>query len=106
MPIMLRKVLADELGKVDVTFELPPTVIGETAAVAGEFNAWSVDANPMARGADGAFRTTLTLEIGRHYRFRYVIDGVEWVNAWDADEYVPNGHGGDDSVVRTDNVGE
>jgi len=87
-----------------VTFELTPSVLAESAAVAGEFNGWSTDANPMERGEDGVFRATLELEVGRHYRFRYVIDGERWVNAWDADDYLPNHYGGDDSVVRTDDV--
>jgi hypothetical protein len=33
------------------------------------------------------------------YRFRYLVDGRSWENDWAADLYVPNGYGGDDSVV-------
>jgi 1,4-alpha-glucan branching enzyme len=102
---MLRKVLGDKLGTVEVTFELTPAV-ADSAAVVGDFNGWSIEADPMERGDDGSFRRTIQLELGRQYRFRYVIDGERWVNAWDADDYVPNDHGGDDSVVRTDDVGE
>ena len=36
---------------------------------------------------------------GRAYRFRYLLDGHRWENDWDADAYVPNGFGSDDSVV-------
>jgi 1,4-alpha-glucan branching enzyme len=103
---MLKKVLGEKLGTVEVTFELTPAVVAGSAAVVGDFNDWSVDADPMERGDDGAFRRTIELELGRQYRFRYVIDGERWVNAWDADDYVPNDYGGDDSVVRTDDVGE
>jgi 1,4-alpha-glucan branching enzyme len=101
---MLKKVRGDRLGTIQVTFELMPSVLAESAAVVGEFNGWSVEANPMERGDDGAFRTTIQLDVGRRYRFRYVIDGERWVNAWDADDYAPNDYGGDDSVVRTDDV--
>ena len=103
---MLKKVRGDRLGTVEVTFELTPGVAARSAAVVGEFNEWSVDANPMQRGDDGVFRATVEMELGRQYRFRYVLDGVQWINAWDADDYAPNDHGGDDSVVRTDDVGD
>ena len=70
-------------------------------AIAGDFNDWSVDANPMTRRPDGSFDATMVLEPGREYRFRYVLDGDRWVNVWDADDYAPNAFGGEDSVVRT-----
>jgi len=103
---VIKKVLGDELGTVAVTFALDPGVAAEEVAVAGDFNDWSVDATPMTRRADGSFDATIVLEIGRHYRFRYVLDGDRWVNAWDADDYASNAFGGEDSVVRTDDVGE
>jgi len=103
---VIRKVLGDELGTVVVTFGLEPGVVADAVAIAGDFNGWSVDGNPMVREADGSFHTSLVLEIGREYRFRYVLDGERWVNAWDADDYAPNDFGGEDSVVRTDDVGE
>ncbi len=103
---MIKKVLGDELGTVAVTFELDPGVAANTVALAGDFNGWSTDASPMARRPDGGFHITLVLEIGREYRFRYVLDGDRWVNVWDADDYAPNNFGGEDSVVRTDDVGD
>jgi 1,4-alpha-glucan branching enzyme len=103
---MLKKVRGDRLGTVEVTFELTRSVVAESAAVVGEFNKWSVEANPMERGDDGGFRTTIELEVGREYRFQYVVDGERWLNAWDADDYAPNDYGGEDSVVSTDEVGD
>jgi 1,4-alpha-glucan branching enzyme len=103
---MLKKVPGDELGTVDVTFELDGGVVADTAAVAGEFNDWSPSAGAMERGDDGVFRRTVTLDVGATYRFRYLLDGEQWVNAIDADGYLPNGYGGEDSVVRTDDIGE
>jgi len=44
-------------------------------------------------------RVTVVLEPGRHYRFRYLLDGARWENDWVADAYVANEYGGDDSVV-------
>ena len=103
---MIRKVPGDELGTVTVTFSLDPGVAADRVAVAGEFNGWSVDATPMTRREDGGFEATVVLEVGRAHRFRYVLDGERWVNAWDADDYEPNAFGGEDSIVRTDDVGE
>ena len=103
---MLRKMLGDELGTADVTFELHWTDGAERAAVAGEFNGWSPEANPMDRDGDGTFRTTIRLELGHQYRFRYVLDGERWLNDWEADAYADNEFGGDDSVVTTDDIGE
>ena len=103
---VIKKVLSDELGKVEVTFELDAGIAADSVTVAGDFNDWSEDADPMEREPDGRFRKTFLLDVGREYRFRYVLDGNRWVNAWDADDYAPNAFGGDDSVVRTDDVGE
>ena len=65
----------------------------------GEWNDWSADADVMRRDAEGGFSTTVDLEAGRAYRFRYLLDGERWDNDWAADAYLPNGFGGDDSVV-------
>jgi hypothetical protein len=84
---------------VQVTFALPGEVGADTVALCGEFDQWSADGIPLDRGSDGAWRTTVALEPGRSYRFRYLLDGERWENAWDADEYLPNGFGGTDSVI-------
>ena len=39
------------------------------------------------------------MAVGRRYRFRYLLDGRRWENDWEADDYVDNDHGGQDSVV-------
>jgi 1,4-alpha-glucan branching enzyme len=86
-------------GSCKVTFELPAEVGASEAYVCGEFNDWSRTATPLKRRKDGSFATTVTLEAGRHYRFRYLLSGNQWENDWDADDYLPNAFGGDDSVV-------
>jgi 1,4-alpha-glucan branching enzyme len=86
-------------GRASVTFTLDPRVGAQTAAVCGEWNHWSADAGAMRRDAKGGFSVTVDLEAGRIYRFRYLLDGERWDNDWAADAYLPNGFGGDDSVV-------
>src|SRR6476646_1077623 len=86
-------------GHVDVTFEVDPAVNAQRINLCGEFNDWSPDTHPMQRREDGGFTITLQLEPGRSYRFRYLLDGERWENAWAADDYVRNEYGGDDSLV-------
>jgi len=80
------------------TFRLPRIEGVESATVVGEFNDWSETANPMDLD-DAGFSTKIPLTPGRTYRFRYLLDGERWENDWNADAYVPNEFGGDDSVI-------
>ena len=86
-------------GRSSVTFVLDPLVEATRAAVCGEWDGWSTDAHPMEQAAEGGFRLTVELPAGRAYRFRYLLDGERWENDWAADAYVPNGFGGEDSLV-------
>jgi len=86
-------------GKASVTFTLDPRVGAETAAICGDWNDWSADADVMRRDDEGGFSLTLDLEAGQTYRFRYLLDDQRWENDWAADAYLPNSYGGDDSVV-------
>ena len=86
-------------GKARVTFTVDPRAGAQAAAVCGEWNGWSADADVMRSDAEGGFSVTVELDAGRAYRFRYLLDGQRWDNDWAADAYVANGFGGDDSVV-------
>jgi hypothetical protein len=86
-------------GTVAVTFILPAEVPATTVALCGEFNDWSPAATPLERRSDGSWRATVGLEPGRSYRYRFLLDGDRWENDSRADRYVPNAHGGTDSVV-------
>jgi 1,4-alpha-glucan branching enzyme len=85
--------------RASVTFTVDPRADARTAAVCGEWNEWSADADVMHRDAEGGFSVTVDLDAGRAYRFRYLLDGQRWDNDWAADAYVRNDFGGDDSVV-------
>ena len=63
-----------------VTFKIPAEKgnAAKTATVVGEFNNWSFTANPMKRLKNGAFTTTLDLDKGKAYQFRYVLDKNNW----------------------------
>jgi len=83
-----------------VTFYLPPEAPGHRVALCGEFNGWDTEAHPMRKKKDGSRYISLSLEAGRTYRYRFLIDGARWENDWDADEYRPNEFGTEDSVVN------
>jgi 1,4-alpha-glucan branching enzyme len=84
---------------VKVTFTLPADVQAESVALCGDFNDWSAENIKLARDRDGSWRVEVALEPGHSYRYRYLVDGERWENAWHADRYVPNPYGSDDSVV-------
>jgi hypothetical protein len=55
----------------------------------------------MKKQKDGSFSVTLNLTKENEYQFRYLVNGTEWHNDWEADKYVPNPYSGDNSVVVT-----
>lgn len=83
-----------------VTFELPAEANAQVVTVCGEFNDWDQTAHPMKQRKNGSFSTTVSLKVGRQYRFRYFVDGQRWENDWNADAYLPNSFGDNDSVVN------
>ncbi|PIE81992.1 MAG: glycoside hydrolase [Chloroflexi bacterium] len=97
---MLKKSYSKTGKKCRVTFKLPADVNAETAVLCGDFNEWNTDGTPMRKLKDGSFSATMSLDAGKAYRFRYFLDGTRWENDWEADEYLPNSHGEDDSIVN------
>jgi 1,4-alpha-glucan branching enzyme len=84
-----------------VTFTLSKEAAGaaKSAHVVGDFNEWNIKATPMKKLKNGTLTATVTLQRGREYQFRYLLDGVVWENDWNADGYVENSFGSDNSVV-------
>lgn len=82
-----------------VTFKYSNPEQAETAVLSGTFNSWSLTDNPMKRLKNGSFSLTISLQAGNTYPFRYVLDGKTWVNDENADSYLSNEYGEDDSVV-------
>lgn len=97
---MITKEPVNKAGRVRVTFELPSTMWAERVNLVGEFNDWDTAATPMVHQRNDAnWRATVELEPGRRYRFRYLVDGKEWLNDWRADDHAENPYGSFDSVV-------
>ena len=83
-----------------VTFAVQPEGHVQNVAVCGEFNGWDPAAHHMKRQKDGRFTVTLSLPVGKAYRFRYLVDGACWANDPTADASVPNPFGSEDSVIQ------
>jgi len=88
-------------GTCKVTFRLPKEAASDAreVAIVGDFNEWDQSQTFMTCQKNGDFKVTLEIPAGREYRFRYFIDGSRWENDWQADKYVPNDFGCDDSVL-------
>jgi 1,4-alpha-glucan branching enzyme len=98
---MLKKQFLKTKPVCKVTFTLPEAIKAETAYLVGDFNNWDEKATQMKKTKNGQFSTTLELDKGREYQFRYLVNGTEWHNDWHADKYMPNPFSGDNSVVTT-----
>ena len=96
---MLKKSYTKTKKKCRVTFKYPNQEHADSAVLAGDFNSWSTTDMPMNKLKDGSFFVTISLEAGRSYKFRYVLDNTAWVNDPEADEYAANEHGESNSVV-------
>ena len=97
---MLEKKYLKTKNTAKVTFVFPASLEAETVHLVGQFNDWSETDLPMKRQKDGSFTLSLDLEQGQEYEFRYLVNGNEWHNDWEADGYIPNPYSGDNSVVK------
>lgn len=97
---MITKEYERKGNKIRVTFELPPSVLASQINVVGEFSGWEKAQLAMTQAQpNGNWKLTLDLDAGRCYRFRYLIDGQDWLNDVFADDHVENPYGSYDSVV-------
>ena len=81
---------------VPVTFELAAPDAG-AVFVAGEFNSWDPEANPLAKDEGGVFRATIEIAPGT-YEYKFVVDGT-WMEDPANPETVSDPYGGKNSVL-------
>ncbi len=84
---------------VKVSFYTAKLKAAESVHLVGDFNDWDETATPMKALKSGKYTAVLYLEPERDYEFRYLVNGEEWQNDWEADRYAPNIHGSENSVV-------
>ncbi|NIR45459.1 MAG: glycoside hydrolase [Gemmatimonadetes bacterium] len=97
---MLKKTYSPKGKSCRVTFELPAEVNAQSVSLCGEFNDWDPTSHPLKPRKGRRFSTTISLEPGRSYRFKYLVDDERWENDWAADDYVSNEFGTQDSPVQ------
>lgn len=81
----------------EVTFEFSRKDVKSVSLLA-DFNDWQ----PMEmryNKKEKAFRTKVRLSKTGNYCFRYLLDDSEWENDYQADKYVPNDFGSENSVL-------
>lgn len=99
---MLKKKFLKTKCKVEFIFPASAASNIDTITLVGDFNDWNENDTPLApKGQKGDYAVTLDLNLNESYQFRYLVNGEEWRNDWDADAYAPNPYNGDNSVVNT-----
>ena len=80
-----------------VVFQLT-SAPGGKVSVAGSFNNWDPEKNPMKETAgSGLYKATIAVPPGKH-EYKFVVDG-EWQMDPNCTEWVPNCHGTLNSVL-------
>jgi len=75
-----------------VTFTLPADIVAGASEglLLGEFNNWDKQNGfSLRKYKDGSMKTTVELEAGKSYEYRYLLDGGRWVNDANANAYLP-----------------
>jgi 1,4-alpha-glucan branching enzyme len=83
-----------------VTFKVPPDVNAKKVVLCGDFNDWNQKATTMKQLKDGGFSVTISLPANNTYRFKYFLGTHRWKNERDADGYVRNDFGSEDSLLK------
>lgn len=76
-----------------------PAAPVDRVTIAGDFNGWNKEANDLRFDpVKKAFRITLPLKKGR-YRYKFVVNGTNWLDDPNASEYELDPYGGRNSVI-------
>ena len=87
-----------------ITFTLPAEVVADATSglLLGDFNNWDDSKAPsLKKQKDGSLKTTVTLEGGRSYQYRYLLNDGRWVNDYNAETYVHDWRYGVDNCLIT-----
>lgn len=96
---MLTKKFFKTKNEADITFEFDRSGVTSVSLV-GEFNNWQA-IELMFNKKSKSFKTKLRLPKNSEFEFRYLLNGTEWENDYEADQYIPNIFGSENSVVNT-----
>jgi 1,4-alpha-glucan branching enzyme len=96
---MLTKRFFKTKDEAEVTFE-HPVPSAEKVELVAEFNDWQPVTMKFSK-KDNLFRCKLRLPVDKQFHFRYLVDGKDWHNDHQADSYVANEFGTENSLVDT-----
>ncbi|WP_101757396.1 isoamylase early set domain-containing protein [Oceanicoccus sp. KOV_DT_Chl] len=96
---MLKKKFIKSKDQTEVTFEFSRADI-ESVSLVADFNDWQPLDMSFSR-KDKVFRAKVKLPKDEVFYFRYLLNDSEWENDYQADAYIPNNFGTDNSVVYT-----
>ena len=74
----------------EIKFTLPVEALGSAteALLLGDFNNWNTEeASVLIIGEGGHLHTTLLLEEGKTYEYRFLLNDGRWINDWHAQSY-------------------
>jgi 1,4-alpha-glucan branching enzyme len=72
----------------------------DSVSLAGDFNNWDPNANPMTKDAAGLWKATVDLKPGT-YHYKFVVDGT-WTSDPNNSDTVDDGYGGVNSVLTVE----
>ena len=99
---MINKRFFKTKDEVEVTFELDATNV-DSAVLMADFLDWQpIKMKKVTKSKSFKYKTRLPKD--SEFQFRYLVNENEWVNDVDADNYVPNGFGADNCIVKTAQV--
>jgi len=84
-----KQVLKSNKCKVSFKIDAEAAKDFASASLVGDFNNWDPSKEVMKKlKKDGSFSIQKTLEVGKEYQFKYVLDGNQWTNDPEADKYI------------------
>jgi len=86
---------------IEFSYEAPNA---QSVFVAGSLNDWNTTKNPLTKGENGIWKTTLKLSSGK-YSYKFVVDG-NWFFDQDNPNIEDDGYGGTNSLVEIDSDGK
>ncbi len=98
---MIKQTPVKGSDKVKVNFVLPKDAAPGKVSVVGEFNDWDPFVHPLKPRSNGTKSVSVTLPVSQRFAFKYLDENGQWLDDDAASEYVDNGVGGVNSVVRT-----
>lgn len=96
---MLTKKFFKTKDEVEVTFEFNRNDV-TSAILVGDFNDWQAIEMKLNKKTK-SYKTKMRLPKSKVFQFRYLLNGTEWENDYQADQYLANEFGSENSVVDT-----